>query len=379
MENFVMHNPTIVHFGKGIICDLGNVVAEYGNNVLFLYGGGSIKKNNIYNQVMAELNGIGVRITEYGGIRPNPVVEDVDAAAKLGRKEHIDVILAVGGGSVIDSAKVVSIAIPGNVSGWDFYEGTFKPEKAVPLVAVLTLAATGSEMNPFAVIQNHDKKKKMGGGHDLMFPKHSFLDPEYTFTVPGDYTAYGIADLMVHCLEAYFGEGEATLSDRFVFSILKEAVQYGPALMDNLHDYELRAKIMYAATMALNKLTSYGRKNGDWGVHALGHTLSLLYDIPHGASLSIVSPAWMKHHLPKISDRIAYLGNNIFGVRTADDTIKAFENFYSKIGSPVSLSTFGIGADKKDEIMEAMIISKANGNHHKLYEEDYSKIIDLFV
>ncbi len=170
---------------------------------------------------------------------------------------------------------------------------------SVPLIAVLTLAATGTEMNPVAVLQNPGTREKIGFRNDAMYPTHSFLDPAYTLSVPANYTAYGIVDLVAHCLEAWFGEGDATLSDRFVLSIIKEALEYGPALMADLSNYELRARIMWAATNALNNMTMYGRVSGDWGVHALGHVLSFLYDTPHGASLSIMYPAWMKTYAEK--------------------------------------------------------------------------------
>jgi hypothetical protein len=379
MENFVMYNPTRLHFGKDVIKGLGKAVSEFGNNVLFVYGGGSIMRNGIYDQVMDQLNAAGMTVWKYGGIRPNPVIEDVDEAAALGRKHSMDVIVAVGGGSVIDSAKVISLTIPYHGTGWDFYSGRYKPATAVPLIAVLTLAATGTEMNPFAVVQNRATMEKLGGRNDLMYPRHSFLDPSYTFSVPGDYTAYGIADLMAHCLEAYFDDGDATLSDRFVFSILQEAIEYGPPLLDHPDDYDLRARIMYAATAALNRImTMNGRKNaGDWGVHAISHVLSLLYDLPHGATLSIAFPAWMKVQAERIPDRIAFLGKHVFGVTTPDETIGALESFFSSIGCPVRLSQAGIGEDKKEEILQVMILNKVGGNYHKLSVEDYSRIIAL--
>ncbi|HNS47730.1 MAG TPA: iron-containing alcohol dehydrogenase, partial [Bacteroidales bacterium] len=266
-------------------------------------------------------------------------------------------------------------------SGWDFYAKRYKPVTAVPLIAVLTLAATGTEMNPFAVVQNHAKRQKLGGGVDLMYPRHSFLDPAYTYSVPRNYTAYGIADLMAHCLEAYFDDGDASLSDRFVFSILQEAIEYGPSLLDHLDDYDLRARIMYAATAALNKImTMNGRKNaGDWGVHAIGHVLSLLYDIPHGATLTIGFPAWLKLHKDRIPDRIAFLGKKVFGVATPEATIAELEAFFTSLGCPVRLSQVGIGPDKKKEILQVMIHNQVGGNYHKLSEEDYSRLIALCI
>ncbi len=381
MENFVAYNPTKLHFGKGVIKGLGKAVNEFGKKVLLVYGGGSVRRNGIYDQVMAELNLVGAQVWEFNGIRPNPVIEDVDAAAALGRMHRVDVIVAVGGGSVIDSGKVISITIPHEGPGWDYYAKRYKPKTAVPLIAVLTLAATGTEMNPFAVIQNNATRQKLGGGVDLMYPRHSFLDPTYTFSVSRAYTAYGIADIIAHCLEAYFDGGDASLSDRFVFSILKEAMEYGPPLLNHLNDYDLRARIMYAATAALNKMTMNGRKNGgDWGVHAIGHVLSLLYDLPHGATLSIAFPAWMKLQKDRIPDRIAFLGRNVFGVDTPEETIQAFEQFFARIDCPVRLSQVGIGADRKEEIFEVMVHNAVTGNYQKLSSTDYSPILNhIFV
>jgi len=380
MEQFILYNPVKLHFGRGVAEHLGNTVLKYGKRVLLLYGGGSIKKNGIYDQVMAQLKNIGAEVFEYQGIRPNPVIEDVDAAAKLGREHNVDVILAVGGGSVIDSAKIISITIPVLHSGWEFMKGKEKPLSAVPLIAVLTLAATGTEMNRFAVVQNTLTKEKLGYGDPLTYPKESFLDPVYTLSVPYNYTSYGITDLIAHCLEAYFGAGEATLSDRFVFAIIREALDYGPALMNDLSNYSLREKIMYAATNALNNLTAYGRKNGDWGVHSLGHVLSVLYDVPHGASLSIVYPAWLKLHLDRAPDRIAHLGENLFGTATAEEAIQELESFFRSIDSPVRLSDYGIDAQSKGaEIISTWKSNKSVGNHHRLSENDYPELLKFMA
>lgn len=373
-----MYNPVRLHFGKGVTDNLGKSVRKYGKKVLFIYGGGSIIRTGIYEQIMKQLESIGAQVFEYQGIKSNPVVEDVDAAAKLGRENGVDVILAAGGGSVIDSAKIVSITIPVDHSGWEFMKGKATPQTSVPLIAVLTLAATGTEMNRFAVVQNTQTREKLGYGSIHTYPKESFLDPSYTLSVPLNYTSYGITDLIAHCLEAYFGAGEATLSDRFVFSIIREALDYGPALMADPGNYDLREKIMYAATNALNNLTSYGRKNGDWGVHSLGHVLSVLYDVPHGASLSIVYPAWLKLHLSRDYERIAWLGKNLFGTATGEETIVAFEAFFTSINSPVRLSEYGIDAAAKgEEIFNTLKSNRVGGNHHKLDEADYRVLIGL--
>ena len=377
MENFISHNPTSLHFGKGVIETIGRTVKPLGSKVLLVYGKGSVKRSGLYDRIITQLNQAGATIFEYDGIQPNPLVEDVDKAAAIGRENNVDYILAVGGGSVIDSAKIISITIPVTHSAWKFYEYKAKPVKAVPLIAVLTLAATGTEMNPFAVLQNPETGRKDGYGSPLCFPVHSFLDPEVTYTVPADYTAYGIADLMAHCFENFFSVSECSLSDRFIAAIIADAMEWGPKLMDNLHGYEERAAIMYDATMALNTMTGNGKGGGDWGVHGMGHILSLLHGVPHGASLSIIFPAWMKHLNKKAEKQISRLGSLLFGNGDVDATILRFEEFFARIGSPVRLSQVGIGEEKFEEIIQLMIRNKVEGRSYKLAEDDYRKIMEL--
>lgn len=380
MENFTAYNPTTLHFGREVVNKLGVTISRIGKKVLLVYGKNSVKTSGLYDRVKQQLESVGAEVFEYGGIQSNPVVKDVDQAAALGRKHAVDVVLAVGGGSVIDSAKIISIAIPVEAPAWGFFERKLMPRTAVPLVAVLTLAATGTEMNQFAVLSNHEAENKAGYGNSLLYPRHSFLDPQLTASVPADYTAYGIADLIAHCLEAYFGKGEeATLSDRFVFSIIKEAMEYGPELLKNLTDYQLRARIMFAATMALNGMTMYGRVSGEWGVHSIGHLLSLLYDVPHGASLTIVYPAWLRLQQNNLAHRIGLLGTNLFGTNDVVQTIDQLEEFFRQLGCPVRLSEIVPGKADKNELLRLMVQTKAATYVHKLTEEDYTKIIELMV
>lgn len=378
MESFIAYNPTSLHFGRNVLNDLGMIVNRYGKKVLLLHGRNSIKQGNLYSIIKKQLELIDADVYEYGGIRSNPVIEDVNAAAEFGRNHGVNVILAVGGGSVLDSAKIISISIPYKVDAWDFFTRKATPQTAIPMIAVLTLAATGSEMNPFAVITNHELETKSSYSSPLMFPKHSFLDPQFTITVPYNYTAYGIADLIAHCLEAYFGKGEATLADKFVFSIIKEALENGPELLKDLTNYELRARIMFAATMALNGLTMQGRASGEWGVHSIGHILSLLYDVPHGASLTIVYPAWFKLQRDRLAERISNLGQNVFNTGDVDLVIERLESFFRLLDCPVRLSEI-IDNANADEIVRVMKQNKAASFVHKLDHEDYKQIVDLMM
>lgn len=379
MENFTAYNPTKLHFGKNCIESLGEATLEFGKRVLLIYGKGSVQRNGIYDKVITELKKIDAEIFEYSGIKSNPLVEDVSEAAQIGKLDHIDVIIAVGGGSVIDSAKITALSIANNTDPWSIMKHKSKPSKSIPLIAVLTLAATGTEMNGAAVLQNPETGEKIGYVSPLIYPKHSFLDPEFTFSVPKNYTSYGIVDLIAHALEAYFGLGEASLSDRFIEAIIKEAMEYGPLVLQEPENYDYRANIMWAATTALNGMTNYGRKYGDWGVHDIGHNISYLYDTPHGATLSIAYPAWLKLQKDRIPERITKLGNQLFGTHTADETIEKLEKFFSSINSPIKLSEIKIGKDKKEEITTQMLKNKVNGMVHEFSDEDRRKIVELML
>ena len=221
MVNFTVYNPVRLVFGNQIKDELGPCLKKFGMNILLIYGKGSVKKYGYYNQIMNVLASGGFKVTEFSGIKPNPVINDVRAAVKLGKEKKVDVVLALGGGSVIDSAKIVSLGLQTEIDPWEFMTWRIQPEKATPLVTILTLAATGSEMNSAAVIQNHETGEKLGLVNELLFPKTSFLNPEFTLSVPKNYTAFGIVDLIAHSLESYFGEGEPSITDSFTFSIIK--------------------------------------------------------------------------------------------------------------------------------------------------------------
>ncbi len=376
IENFIAYNPVRLHFGKGVTDTLGETVSEYGKKVLLVYGKGSVKKYGYYDRVVEQLERAGVEITEFGGIQPNPLVDDVRRAVALGKEKNVDVILALGGGSVIDSAKIVSVGLVHNIDPWQFMLWQAMPEKSVPLVTVLTLAATGTEMNAAAVLQNTETGKKVGFVHPLLFPKDSFLDPAFTVTVPKDYTAYGIVDLIAHALEAFFGKGEPSVIDRITADIIKDAMEEAPLLLNDLQNTERRANIMLDATLALNGLTNYGRSSGDWGVHALGHELSLLYGIPHGATLSIVYPAWLKLQAGRIPKRIQKLGNLLFGLTDVETFIQKLEAFFKSIDCPVRLADAGIDKSKKEEILHQMNKNQDSGMVHPLNDDDRKQIME---
>lgn len=375
MENFNIYNPVKLFFGDTISESLCPVLKSYGQRILLVYGKGSVVKFGYYDQIVKLLSENGFVITEYAGIKSNPVIEDVRAAVQLGKKNRVDVVLALGGGSVIDSAKIISLGLQTDIDPWQFMTWSAKPEKATPLVAILTLAATGTEMNAAAVVQNHETGEKLGFVNELIFPKASFLNPEYTLSVPKSYTIYGIVDLIAHALEAYFGAGEPSVTDRITFSIIQDAMHWGPLLINDLQNLEYRANIMLDATLALNGITTYGKKNGDWGVHGLGHELSLLFDTPHGASLSIAYPAWLKLKKTVCAHRISKLGEALFQTTDVDQTIDKLTQFFISLGSPTSLSDIGIGEKHHQAIVQQYNKNKVSGMNHALSNEDHKILV----
>ncbi len=377
MENFIAYNPVKLYFGKNVLEKLPDEVKNLGKKALLITGKGSVKKFGYFNQVKNQLEKSGIEIVHFEGIKPNPTLKDAEKAVALAKEHQIDFVVALGGGSVIDTAKMLALAYANNQPVWDLMKHQVNPTKKIPLITILTLAATGTEMNAAAVLQNHQTQEKIGYFNPLMYPKASFLDPAFTLTVPKNQTINGIVDLVAHSLEAYFSGGDAPLSDRFVSGIILETRAYAPKLLSNLSDYNLRARMMWAATVAENGTTMHGRATtGDWGTHALAHHISLLWDTPHGQTLSIIFPAWMKALKYKISDRLENLGKLITGKETtADETIAWFESFFARIGAPLKMSEIGLQKQDKEKLLALWNKNKPNGMHINLTEEDYQNII----
>ena len=375
IKNFTAYNPTRLHFGKGVVETLGETVKNYSNKVLLVYGRESVKKYGIYAEVANELTKAGVEWVEYGGIKPNPVIEDVRKAAAFGMESKVGAVVALGGGSVIDSSKIIAAAIATGIEPWDIVSWKNHPAGSLPLICVLTLAATGTEMNAAAVVQNPKTKEKLGYVNPVLFPKESFLDPQYTTTVPADYTAYGVVDLIAHALEAFFGEGEPSVIDKITLSIIKDAMEQAPKLLADITNYKLRAAIMLDATLALNGLTSYGKTGGDWGVHGIGHEISLLFDTPHGATLSIAYPAWLELQKDRIPERILTMGKGLFNAKTVEESIQKLKEFFRSVKSPVTLTEIGL-EDKAPQIVEQLLRNKVSGMHHSLSAADYKKVVE---
>ena len=376
MMNFTWNIPTRLHFGKDCVQKLGSTINDYASNILIVTGANSSKQNGSLDDVINQLKLSNIKFHILDKVKSNPRVEEVREGIAIAKKENIDAIIAIGGGSAIDSAKAIAVGFYYDGDVWDFYEYIVKPTKALPIVAINTLAATGSEMNGTSVLQNQEKEVKTAIGSVLLFPKDTFCDPTYTISVPLNYTIYGMADIIAHLWEAFFGMGDATLSDRFGKAIFDEIMEYGPLLLNDLTNYEYREKIMYASTCALNGLTIMGKKTGDWGVHDIGHHLSLLYDVPHGASLSVVYPAWLNWLKNKSAYGITKFGLTYFDNDDPDIIIlKAIESLKA-IQAPIKLKDLNIPNLNKEYFLHLLTKNKATGAFYQLDEADLKWIVD---
>lgn len=383
MENFTYFNPTKLIFGKGQVEQLETEVPKYGQNVLLVYGGGSIKRNGLYDQVVQILEKSNLHLFELAGVEPNPRLTTVHRGVEICKKEKIDFILAVGGGSVIDCTKAIAAGAKYDGDAWDIVTKKHLPTEALPFGTVLTLAATGSEMNSGSVITNWETNEKYGWGSPLTFPKFSILDPVNTFTVPKDQTVYGIVDMMTHVFEQYFHNTKNTpLQDRFCEATLKTVIEAAPKLIGDLENYQLRETILYSGTIALNGQLQMGYR-GDWASHNIEHAVSAVYDIPHAGGLAIIFPNWMKHNLDQNLPRFVQLAVNVFGVDPTgkDDRNVALEGidqlraFWSSIGAPSQLKDYNINDEKIDLMADKAMINGEFGNFKKLNKDDVVAIL----
>ncbi|MBQ1810173.1 MAG: iron-containing alcohol dehydrogenase [Erysipelotrichaceae bacterium] len=361
MENYIHDIPTKVYFGKGMISHLDESLRQFGKNVLLAYGGGSIKKTGLYDEVMKILNEGGFTVTELSGIEPNPRIESVERGVQLCKENNIDVVLAVGGGSVIDCAKAVC-------SGF-YYEGddlwymvkyVKGTKKSLPLVDILTLSATGSDFDNGGVISNLKTNEKLGCG--FTFPAVSILDPTYTFSVSKYQTAAGSADIMSHIMEGYFSKTEdSELADGIAETILKSVIKNLPIALREPDNYSARANLMHAESVACSGIPEYGKLSTSWPCHGLEHELSAFYDITHGTGLAILTPRWMRYILkkdPSCQWRFVRFAKNVWGLEGEDEHelalrgIDALEQFFRDCEIPMSLSEVNIGTEHFEEMAE---------------------------
>ena len=380
MNNFTYHVYTDVRFGKDQINTLPELIAPLGKKVLLVYGGGSIKKNGIYDKIQELLS--DCEIYELSGIEPNPKIESVREGVKLCKEHDIEVVLAVGGGSVIDASKVIAAGAHYEGDAWDLVVDNRKISKVLPIVTVLTLAATGSEMNKNAVISNMETNEKLGTSSHYFKPVASICDPTYLFTLPAGQTAAGTADIMSHVFEQYFQKTEtAYLTDRFAESILKTCIKYCPIALKQPDNYEARANLMWASTQALNGLTSAG-KGGGWTCHPIEHELSAFYDITHGVGLAIVTPRWMRYILSENTvEKFAEYARNVWDCKEEDNWkaanygIDATEEFFRDCGIPMKLSEVGIDETHFDAMAEDAV--KFGGLQHAYVALNKQDVIEI--
>ena len=350
MKNFHYHMPVDLFFGEGQISQLANQLQRFGNRVLLVYGGGSIKRNGIYQKIMDIFAAEHISFWELSGVEPNPRLETVIRGVELCRAHHIDLILAVGGGSSIDCAKVVAGSVHYDGNPWDIVLDSTLCQNVLPIGVILTIAATGSEMDPMAVITNTEQNLKYGVGHPDFIPRFSILDPTYTYSVPAAQTAAGTADMMSHVFESYFTLHDgAFLINRLAEGILQTCIHYGPIAVKEPENYEARANLMWASSLAINGLLKNG-KDCPWSVHAMEHALSAYFDVTHGTGLAILTPAWMKYILDdSTAQMVAEYGWNVWhlerswdAMRTANAAIEKTREFFISLGIPATLRELNI-------------------------------------
>lgn len=391
MENFAYYTPTKVVFGKDEEKNVGKLAKEFGaKKVLIHYGGGSAVRSGLIDKIKTSLTEENISFVELGGVKPNPRLSLIYEGIKLAKENSVDFILAVGGGSVIDSAKGIGygIANPDIEDVWDLYIGKKKTQKCAPIGVVLTIAAAGSEMSGGSVVTKEDEQLKRSYGCDNARPKFAIMNPELTYTLPKYQIACGIVDIMMHTMERYFSPvGNLELTDKIAEGLLRTMIKYGKLSLENPHNYEARAEIMWASSLAHNGLTGCGGI-GDWSTHQLEHDLGGVYDIAHGAGLSAVWESWARYVYKENPKRFVQFAENVFGIEKigTDEEIsikgiEAMENFYKDIEMPISISETGINLSNEDVEMLAEKCSNNGtryiGSFKKLFKEDMAKIYSM--
>lgn len=383
MNTFSFYNPVQIHFGEGTVKNLATEVPKYGKNVLIVYGGGSVKKNGVYDAVVAQLKSVDATIFELGGVEPNPRVSTARKGIEICKAENIDLVIAVGGGSVIDCTKLIVAGAKSDADAWDLVTKKAFAESALPFGVVLTLSATASEMNSGSVITNWETKEKYGWGSPYVFPKFSILDPTYTYTVPANQLVNGVVDTMTHIFEQYFHNATNTpLTDEMAEGILRTLIEVAPKALQDPTNYEHRETLMLAGTLGLNGFLSLGSR-GDWATHNIEHAVSAYYDIPHAAGLAILFPNWMRHNVHVDAERFVKVATRVFGVTTegktaeevATEGIDALAKFWTSLGAPSRLADYDITDEKFDSIIDHTLVNGPFGNFAKLQREDVAAIL----
>ncbi len=385
MLNFELYNPVRLYFGKNSLNNLSVELTKYGRNILLVTGSSSIKKSGLYGKIVSILKQNKKNIFELNEIQSNPDITKVYEGIKISKKNKIDFILGAGGGSVIDTVKTIAAGAITDKDVWDFFLKKANFIEALPFGAIMTLAASGSEMNASAVISNRQTSDKLAIWNPAIYPKFSILDPEYTFSVPLKHTAYGCIDIISHVFEQYFTKtASSPLQDRFCEAIIKTVIENTYKIMEKPDDYDTRANIMICGTMALNGPVSAGRES-DWATHAIEHELSALYDIPHGAGLSILHPNWMIYVMNERIEIFKQYATRVWGLNSgtecmtdenlAMEGIKKTKEFFKNIGAPVTLKEAGIDDKHLVLMAEKAVRFGPIGNFKKLEKKDVLAIL----
>jgi len=390
MDNFNFYSPTEFVFGKGRENECGAYVKKFGGSkVLIHFGGGSVVRSGLLDRVKTSLQAEGILFEELGGVKPNPRDTLVYEGIRLCKDKGIDFILAVGGGSVIDSAKAIAVGVPYDGDFWDFYSGKAQIRAALPVATVLTIAAAGSEGSGDSVITKEDGMWKRGAGSEHMRPKFSVMNPELTCTLPAYQTACGATDIMAHVFERYFtNTTEVEITDRLCEAVLMTMVKETPRVIEDPNNYQARANIMWAGTVAHTNLVGVGRAQ-DWNSHGIEHELSGLYDCAHGAGLAVIMPAWMGYVMPHNPMRFAQMANRVFGVAmnyenptdTAKKGITAFREFLRKIGMPINFAELGAKEEDIPTLVEKFGLGETGktGGFVQLTSESVRAILENAV
>lgn len=384
MDNFTFYAPTFFDFGKDTELHVADLVKQFGGTrVLLHYGGGSIKKTGLYNRVKDTLEKAGLVVFDLGGVKPNPRSGLVREGIALCRKESVDFVLAVGGGSTIDSAKAIAAGTMYDGDFMDFYRGKAKIEKALPIGTILTIAAAGSEGSPNTVITDEETQVKKGTKSDLLRPRFSILNPALTCTLPPYQTAAGATDIMIHVCERYFSNTEEVeITDRLCEAVLKTIIYETPRVMKDPDHYEARANIMWAGMLAHNNVCGVGRVQ-DWASHHIEHELSALYDVTHGAGLAVVAPQWMRHVAKTNPHKLVLFATRVWDIpldeknpeETARKGIEAFEQFLESIGMPSGFQEIGAREEDIVKMTDRLFNGhETEGNYVKLTREDVIQI-----
>ncbi len=384
MENFDYQTPTRLIFGRDVVAKLPEVMKPIGKRVLLTYGGGSIKRVGLYDKVKELL--ADFEVYELSGIEPNPKYNpSVLDGVSICKEKQIEVILSVGGGSVLDCSKAIAAGALYDGDPWDLITGKVPTKAALPIVDIMTLAATGSEYDCGGVISRTETNDKLGYMHPLLFPVCSFLDPTYTFTVNAKHTAAGVADAFNHVLEQYFAASSNMVSDGFCEALLKTLMKFAPIAIAEPNNYEARAEIMYACTFGCNGLLALGTQPSGWPMHAIEHALSGHYDITHGEGLAIITPHWMRHILSeRTMERFVSYGTHVFGISAdlapadiAEQAINRTYDFFKSIGIPMTLREVGIDDSRLEEMAHHIAINEGLDNPNNYVPLDEKDVLSI--